>query len=247
MLGGIFIILSLRRQHGMQWSTLRTGRNAIRLWVCEASKIMGLRIEVDGRTPAQTGQLYVANHVSWLDIIAIASVTECKFLSKDTVRHWPVIGWVAVSVGSLFIRRNNRRAFHQSLRRLQERLQCRESVCIFPEGTTSDGRHVLPFHSGLLQAAIDAEAIVQPVVLKYQNNEGNYEEHAPYYGMDIFLFHLLRLLSKRQTCLTLSFLPAMPQQVGADRQQLANVLQQRFVHEVETATEKMDHLLLDEG
>ena len=242
---GIYKIRALKRQHGEKWNTIKIGRRAIRQWMSEACDIIGLKVDIEGIVPHQNGQLYIANHVSWLDIIAIASVTDCKFLSKATVRHWPVIGWFTASMGSLFIRRQSRRAFHKSLQRVKERLQSGESVCVFPEGTTSDGRHVLPFHSGLLQAAIDAEVAVQPMVLKYQTKDGVYEEHAPYYGRDVFLLHMFRLLGKRETRLNLSFLAAMPQQAGADRQQLAQVLQQHFMREVASGFEKTDHLVLD--
>lgn len=237
---GIYKINNLKRQHGKQWYTIKLGRKAIRQWMLQACNIIGLKVYVEGDLPQQRGSLYIANHVSWLDIIAIASATDCKFLSKATVRHWPVIGWLTASIGCLFIRRNNRRAFHKSLHRVKERLQDGENVCIFPEGTTSDGRHVLPFHSGLLQAAIDAEVAVQPMVLKYVNRDGLYEEHAPYYGRDLFLWHMLKLLGKRETHLTLSFLPAMPQQVGADRQKLARVLEQHFTGELVSSVRKID-------
>lgn len=242
---GIYRIGALKRQHGEQWYAMKIGRRAIRQWMGKACQILGLNVHIEGRVPQENGQLYIANHVSWLDIIAIASVTDCKFLSKDTVRHWPVIGWLTTSVGSLFIRRHNRRAFHKSLQRVQKRLQYGESVCIFPEGTTTDGRHVLPFHSGLFQAAIDAGVAVQPLVLKYENRQGIYEEHAPYYGRDVFVFHLLRLLAKRETQLSLVFKQAMPQHAGADRQQLVNVLQQQYLRELQTEAVETERLILD--
>lgn len=237
---GIYKIQDLKRKHGEQWYAIKLGRKAIRQWMDEACDILGLKVTIEGAVPQHKGELYVANHVSWLDILAIASVTDCKFLSKATVRHWPVIGWFTASIGCLFIRRHNRRAFHKSLQRVKERLQDGENVCIFPEGTTSDGRQVLPFHSGLLQAAIDAEAAIQPMVLKYVSRDGSYEEHAPYYGRDVFLIHMLRLLGKRETHLTLSFLPAMPQQAGADRQMLARVLEQRFSRDLASNVTKLD-------
>ena len=242
---GIYQIGVLKRQHGKQWYAVKVGRKAIRQWMDKACQIVGLKVYVEGVMPQQNGHLYIANHVSWLDIIAIASVTDCKFLSKDTVRHWPVIGWLTSSVGSLFIRRNNRRAFHTSLQRVQERLQAGDNICIFPEGTTTDGRQVLPFHSGLFQAAIDAGVAVQPMILKYQTRDGIYESHAPYYGRDIFIFHLLRLLSKRETQLSLILKPALPQHVGADRQKLANVLQLRYMRELQVDDIRAEQLLLE--
>ncbi len=238
---GVYKIQALKRRHGEQWHTSKIGRRAIRQWMQQACRIIGLQIQITGNLPEQNGQLYIANHVSWLDIIAIASVTDCKFLAKASIRHWPVIGWFTASMGSLFIRRHNRRAFHKSLQRVQERLQQGASICIFPEGTTSDGRHVLPFHSGLLQSAIDAEVAVQPLVLKYENADGEYEEHAPYYGNHVFVLHMLKLLCRPQTQLKLTVLPAMPQQTGADRQMLARVLEQRFSRELVTHLEKVDH------
>ncbi|MFO7602561.1 MAG: lysophospholipid acyltransferase family protein [Gammaproteobacteria bacterium] len=242
---GVCRIQALKRHYGKHWYALRIGRMAIRQWMAQACHIIGLKISVEGCLTGRTGQLYIANHVSWLDIIAIASVTDSKFLSKHTVRLWPLIGWLTASIGSLFIRRQNRRAFHRSLQRIKERLQNGESICIFPEGTTTDGRRVLPFHSGLLQAAIDAGVAVQPLVLKYQDPDGVYAQHAPYYGRDVFVVHLFRLLCQRETHLRLVALPAMPQRVGANRQQLATTLQQRIARELAEGPVKVERLVLD--
>lgn len=241
---GVFNVLSLQRQHGKKWHSTKLGRKAIRKWMSETCDIVGLKLNVAEMPLPRSGQLYIANHVSWLDIVAIGAVTDCKFLSKDSIRHWPIIGWLGVSIGSLFIRRNSRREFHKSLLRVQERLEFGDSICIFPEGTTSDGLHVFPFHSGLLQAAIDAEVAVQPMVLKYQTKAGVYEKHAAYYGRDIFLFHLIRLLSKHETQLTLSFMSAIPLQAGINRQKLAASLQQSYAYEMQTLVENTDGLVL---
>jgi 1-acyl-sn-glycerol-3-phosphate acyltransferase len=226
---GIIKVLAMKRQHGKQWYATKVGRKAIRQWMQTVCGIVGLQITVEGASSEHQGRLYVANHVSWLDIIAIASLTDCKFLSKASVRRWPLIGWLTAAVGSLFIRRHDRTAFHKSLKRLRQRLELGEDVCIFPEGTTSDGRQVLPFYSGLFQAVIEAGATVQPLVLNYQRPDGAFEEHAPYHGRDIFFFHMLRILTRRETHLQMTFLPEVsPQAEELTRQRLALSLEQRI-------------------
>ena len=116
--------------------------------------------------PAAT--LLVANHVSWLDIAAMHAVCpQARFVSKADVRRWPLLGWLIGAAGTLFIERERKRDALRVVHQMAEALAAGDMVAVFPEGTTGDGRALLPFHANLLQAAIATETPVQPVALRF--------------------------------------------------------------------------------
>lgn len=140
-------------------------------WSSNLLTILGICLHhAGGRIGAPA--LIVANHVSWLDIYAVNAVAPATFVSKDDVRQWPLIGWLVVNTGSIFIERGKRRATQRAVERIRASLEAGEVVVIFPEGTTSDGTEVLPFHGGLLQAAIDSGCALQPLALDYTDSAG---------------------------------------------------------------------------
>lgn len=135
-------------------------------WARGMIEAIGLELRVEGETIAP-GALLVANHVSWLDILVIASSTPAVFVAKSEVRCWPAIGWLAARAETLFLRRSSGRSLLDVKNRVAELLLEGRAVAYFPEGTTSDGAGVLPFRSGLLQAAVDADRAVQPLAIGY--------------------------------------------------------------------------------
>ncbi|MGH1357247.1 MAG: lysophospholipid acyltransferase family protein [Burkholderiaceae bacterium] len=115
----------------------------------------------------QQGYLLLANHVSWLDIFVINQSSAARFVAKSEIRDWPVVGLLVKRVGTLFIERGRRRAVHHMLHEIADHLQSPDLVAVFPEGTTSDGNCLLPFHGNLIQAAISTAVPVLPVGLRY--------------------------------------------------------------------------------
>jgi 1-acyl-sn-glycerol-3-phosphate acyltransferase len=111
----------------------------------------------------------VANHVSWLDVLALNALWPATFVCKSEVRRWPVLGWLIGRDGTLFLERGNARQARRLGSRMARRLSAGERIALFPEGTTSDGTSVLPFRPALLQAAIASGAPVQPVALSYSD------------------------------------------------------------------------------
>ena len=116
---------------------------------------LGLTVRSSGEMGAGS-TLLVANHVSWLDILAINAVQPVRFVSKADVRGWPLVGWIVACGGTLFIERERRSDAMRVVYQVAAALQDGAQIAIFPEGTTSDGRDVLPFHASLLQAAAAA-------------------------------------------------------------------------------------------
>lgn len=157
-------------------------------WAC---RCLGLTIHQHG-SPSDDTVMFVSNHISWSDIPILGSLAPIRFLSKAEVGQWPVIGWLARQAGTLFIRRGGGQA-RRVRDQIIENLQAGENVLVYPEGTTSAGLTVLPFHGLLLRAAPESKTPVQPVTIAYRRN-GRPDHLAPFIGDDDFHHHLLRML-----------------------------------------------------
>lgn len=144
-----------------------------RVWSIKMLRLAGMRLVVhhDERR-IDRGALVVGNHVSWLDIYVVNAWRPTPFVSKAEVRHWPVVGWLAHRLGTIFIHREKRRDAHRTMHEIVERVSSGGLVCLFPEGTTSDGLALLPFHANLFQSAVSAQCLVQPVCLLYEDRDG---------------------------------------------------------------------------
>jgi 1-acyl-sn-glycerol-3-phosphate acyltransferase len=138
------------------------------LWAKALLAVLGVELRIEGELrdgPA----LVVANHLSWLDILAITALRPSVFVCKSEIAAWPGFGWLLARAGTIFMRRGSAvaasEAAHEAARRLREGI----TVAVFPEGTSTDGRALLPFHPALFQAAVDAGCPVQPLALQYSN------------------------------------------------------------------------------
>lgn len=154
----------------------------VRAWSRRALDIAGIGLVVQGHPPLTGPVLVVANHISWLDILVINAARPCRFVSKADVREWPVLGTLVAGAGTLFIERERRRDAMRVVHHLAEQLREGEVLAVFPEGTTSDGDTVLPFHANLLQAAIATGAPVLPLVLRYADARSGQPSLAPSYA-----------------------------------------------------------------
>jgi 1-acyl-sn-glycerol-3-phosphate acyltransferase len=139
------------------------------------------------------GVLVVGNHISWIDIYVINAWRPTPFVSKAEIRNWPVIGWLAQQLGTVFIQREKRSDAKRIMHELANRLMAGEMMCVFPEGTTTNGQQLLPFHANLFQAAVSASCPVQPVCLMYEDASGR-QSTAPAYIDDMTLGDSLDML-----------------------------------------------------
>ncbi len=178
-----------------RWSEPR--RNArVQAWAIEMLTLLGIHLELRGRPPADGPMLLAANHISWLDILVMHAARHCRFVAKAEVRHWPLVGRLATGGGTLYIERESRRDAMRVVHRMAESLKRGEIVAVFPEGTTSDGVALLPFHANLVQAAISADAPVQPVALSFVDTRTRALSLAPcYVGDDSLAGSIWRTLS----------------------------------------------------
>lgn len=207
----VALVLSLLPRTAHRYLTAR--------WSRQLLGTLGVRLRGSGAAP-EAG-LLVANHVSWLDIYAINALAPTTFVAKDELRHWPVIGWFSARTGTIFLERGSRNAAMAAKEHVVEKLRQGACVGIFPEGTTSHGDHVQPFHGALFQAAIDADAPVMPVALRYTNLVGAPTHGAAYAGGTTF-WQCLRAIAKADGFIVhLAFLPPQPP-AGLDRRHLAH-------------------------
>lgn len=157
--------------------------------VCAA---LGIDYQVEGRPPAQG--VVVANHLSYLDILILSAAMPCFFVAKAEIASWPFFGWIASRGGTLFIDRSSLASAEKVSKMISERLELTVPVLFFPEGTSTDGATILPFHSRLFEPAVRAEAPVTPASIRYHIADGTPEREICWFGDDAFLPHLWKAL-----------------------------------------------------
>ena len=207
-----------------RWLSKPQRERQVRRWALTMLKRFRVDLRIVG-APAQAGpMLLIANHISWVDILALLSVCPCRFVAKADVEHWPLLGTIVTGGGTLYVKRESRRDAMRVALRMTQALKDGDILAVFPEGTTSDGSSVLPFHSGLIQAAISADAPVQPVVLQIvEGRSGRPSRAASYMGDESLAGSLWRTLCARELCAVVTF--GAPQRAaGRDRRAWARDL-----------------------
>jgi 1-acyl-sn-glycerol-3-phosphate acyltransferase len=202
LLGSLVAMLLLRPRSG------RAPIQPVMVWSRTLCRILGVRIVTCGQ-PRPGAVLFVANHVSWLDIFCIATVCPTHFLAKQEVADWPVFGWLARRAGTVFIRRGGENVSGAATEQLTWRLRQGDRILVFPEGTSTDGRSLRRFHSGLFQAAIHARCPVQAVAVRYPCGAGVHPV-VPFVGDDGLVPHLWRLLGEGGIVAELHFCEPLP-------------------------------------
>ncbi|MGH8617468.1 MAG: lysophospholipid acyltransferase family protein [Burkholderiales bacterium] len=201
-------------------------RRHIRRWSAQLLALFGVRVKVKGEAPGRSDAplMLAANHVSWLDIFVILARVDVRFVSKSEVRQWPLVGYLAATAGTLFLRRARKTHVAQINREIGEALTAGDLVAIFPEGTATDGGELLPFHASLLAPATAAGVPVQPVALRFADVHGTLNTDAAYDG-DKSLIDTLRLMTRHRTIVAeLNFLPVVKSS-GRTRRELATSLE----------------------
>jgi 1-acyl-sn-glycerol-3-phosphate acyltransferase len=198
----------------------------VQAWAVGMLHVLGIELVVSGTPPVAGPVLLVANHISWLDILVMHAARHCRFISKSEVHHWPLIGRLATGAGTLYIEREKRRDAMRVVHHMAESLRAGEVLAVFPEGTTTDGTKLLPFHGNLIQAAISAGAPVLPMALRYEDTATGAISFAPaYVGDDTLVGSLWRLLSAPPVRARVRF--GTPQEAqGRDRRAWAHDLHQ---------------------
>lgn len=216
------------------WLGTRRRAPLIRAWSRTLLVILGVRLDIEGELPP-AGVMLVANHVSWLDIVAIHASLSCHFVSKAEVANWPLIGWMARQAGTLFLVRERQRDAMRINRHIAVRLEQGERLAVFPEGTSSDGRGLLPFYAALLEPAAQTGAPVAPLLIRYLNRDGRQTDRPAYHG-DISLWQSLQgVLRGGPVHARLAFLPLIST-ADQDRRALARAAETAIRVRLEAVT-----------
>lgn len=172
---------------------------SITVFVCRATFFcLGLPLEVKGKPMKEIGAA-VANHCSWLEIFALNAPNRLYFVAKREVGSWPVIGWFARATGTLFIERKRSEAARQR-QIMFDRIRMGHHLLFFPEGTTTDGRRLLPFKSTLFEAFFDPDIrdamSVQPISVAFHAPDDQDPAFYAWWGDSSFPSQLLKVLGQ---------------------------------------------------
>ncbi len=202
----------------------RDRRAALRGWARGTLRALGVRLTVRGRLPRRRA-LLVANHVSWLDILAVLAVGPARMVAKREVRDWPVVGPLAAAAGTVFVDRSRPRDLPDTVGRVTAVLRAGNSVAAFPEGTTwcgaaTDCRPAWGFRPAVFQAAVDAGASIVPLRLTY-GYAGDRTTLAAFLGEETLWESVRRVLAARDLTVSVGVAAALHPAAGADRRVLA--------------------------
>jgi 1-acyl-sn-glycerol-3-phosphate acyltransferase len=214
----------LRWRNGAPLSA-NTRADWLHVWCALLLQRLGVHARVDGEIPARG--LIVSNHLSYLDIIVLSSICPCTFVAKKEVRTWPIFGWMATMSGTVFVDRQRPRETGKVNDQLDVALRSGLRVVLFPEGTSTNGREVLPFRSPLFTSAVAAREAITPAYIKYTVNEGSVEQDVCYWGDMTFLPHLLRVVQLPHIDVVVRFTPT-PFRFD-DRKQAAEITREQVV------------------
>jgi 1-acyl-sn-glycerol-3-phosphate acyltransferase len=201
----------------------------VQAWALQFLALWQIHLKVVGQPVLNGPALLVANHISWLDIIVIHAARHCRFVSKSDIRDWPLVGMLATGARTLYIERTNRKDALRMVKDMASAMLDGDVVAIFPEGTTSDGRDLLPFHANLIQSAIQARAPVQPMSLQFLDNQTGEITFAPcYIGEDTLIGSMWRTLKAPGITAVVHF-GTLQHADGRDRRTWAHDLREKVI------------------
>ena len=199
----------------------------IRWWQGCLMRVFGFRMRGRG-TPLPGATVFVANHVSWIDIVALHSQRMMGFVAKREIQGWPVVGWLASRGETIYHQRGDQASLGGVLHEMLARLRAGRSVGVFPEGRTRDGREVGPFHARIFLAAVEAGVPVQPVALRY-GAHGNAQAEVAFGPGETFLANFLRILGDPAREAEVRFLEPIAPGAVDGRRRIAEEARERIV------------------
>lgn len=172
----------------------RLDHRAVRLWSAGLMRIFGFRTRRYG-TPLPGGVMFVANHVSWIDIELMHSQRMMGFVAKAEIARWPLVGWLASRGGTIYHHRGSNDSLHGVMHQMVQRLESGQAVGVFPEGRTTRGDAIGVFHARIFQPAVVAGVPAQPVALKY-GLRGSAQTIVAFGERESFFANFVRLLGE---------------------------------------------------
>ena len=201
----------------------------IRWWSGALVRRFGFRIRRFGE-PLPGAVLYVANHISWLDIELMHSQRPVSFVAKSEIARWPFVGWLAARAGTIFHRRGSTDSLAVVMATVVDRLKAGTPVGVFPEGGSGHGDSVGTFHARIFQTALDASVPVQPVALRY-GRDGSQDPNVPFGRKESFFANFLRVLGNPSMDAEIHFLEPVAATPEA-RRRMAEQSRERIVREL---------------
>jgi 1-acyl-sn-glycerol-3-phosphate acyltransferase len=207
------------------WLTGRAGDMRLRAtWCCRWGnaflRLLGVRLTMHG-TPPSDGMM-ASNHLSYLDIVVYAACRPFVFVSKAEVKSWPIVGQMIRCAGTLFIQREQRSDVKRLAEAFAPIIRDGNPIVLFPEGTSTGGDRILPFHSSLFEPAAANQWSVSPAWIGYVVPGGDASEDVAYWKDMTFAPHLLHLFTLKEIHATVRFAPALPK--GLSRKEIARQL-----------------------
>jgi 1-acyl-sn-glycerol-3-phosphate acyltransferase len=196
-----------------------------RWWSGRLVRLFGFRIRRFG-DPLPGAVLFVANHVSWMDIELMHSQRIMSFVAKAEIERWPLVGWLATRAGTIYHRRGSTHSLGAVMERVVARLKQGMAVGVFPEGGTGPGDRLRTFHARIFQVAVDAGVPIQPVALCYGRN-GRMDLRVPFGPKESFFANFLRILGGARLDAEVHFLDSVPLD-GDGRRQIAEAARARI-------------------
>src|SRR5690625_1048012 len=149
------------------WCSIQNKQKVIQWWSRCLLRLCRVEVVILGAPVIDGPVMWVANHVSWLDIFVINSVRSTHFIAKSEIRRWPLLGWLVAGSGTVFIERERRHAIKEVSTQMQQLFKQQQVVGLFPEGTTTNGLDVKRFHNSLFATAMNTKVSLQAVALRY--------------------------------------------------------------------------------
>lgn len=202
------------------WKAARNVSHITRLWASGIARIAGLRVTVSGTKNAAGGGLLVSNHLSYLDIIAHASILPIRFTPKKDISEWPALGWYIGLSRPIWVDRDKKTGSIDILKEFSGTMERGMYLIVYPEGTTTDGKHgIMPFKSTPFEAAVAGGHPVIPMLIRYRERPG--KPTACWYGDMTLLPHVWQILKSVRTEADVTILPPVSPS-GRSRKELAS-------------------------
>jgi 1-acyl-sn-glycerol-3-phosphate acyltransferase len=217
LVAGLAVALPFKRARA-RWRGLM-----LRQWARATALLLRIKVASSGVAP-RTPFFLVSNHLSYVDVVVLASQLDCAFIAKREVASWPLIGMLCRGVGTIFVDRGNRRSILKVNTGVERAFGDERGVVLFAEGTSTCGAEVLPFKPGLLEPAVRASFAVSYAAISYRTCEGQVPAHLAvcWWGDMTFAGHLYGLLRLSGIRATLAF--GDEAIFDSDRKQLARRL-----------------------
>lgn len=215
------------------WANSESKKQHIQRWSQKLLGIFGIGMKAKNLDILPDSPfLLCSNHISWVDIHAINALIPIRFVAKSEVENWPVFGWMAKQLGTVFIKRDSSRHAHLVVGGLAKTLSS-ESICIFPEGTSTEGETVRPFKPNLFESAVIAEVPVYSLAIRYLNKDTGIRSKVPAFIGDMGLLESMsQILKSRNLIVELTFFPppGSAPEMPSDRKWLALHCHEQISH-----------------